>query len=93
MRHLVIVLLHSALFGAVTAAAINGIWLVLTGHVASPMTTVVATQTVCIAAAVTRAVSERRQRMALEADYRMPAFGEDFKIPNRPPADEDPEEH
>ncbi|MCX5103438.1 hypothetical protein [Streptomyces sp. NBC_00439] len=92
MRPLAIVMLHSALLGGVTAAAINGIWLVLTGHVASPMTTLVAAEAVCIVGAVTHAASERRQRMALEETYQMPAFEGDFKPPNRPPADENPEE-
>lgn len=93
MRPLAIVMLHSALLGGVTAAAINGIWLVLTGHVASLLTTLIAAEAVCIAGAVTHAASERRQRMALEETYQMPAFGGDLKPPNRPPADEDPEEH
>ncbi|MFJ1695715.1 hypothetical protein ACIOHC_11275 [Streptomyces sp. NPDC088252] len=86
MPPLAINMLHSALLGGLAAAAINAIWIVATGHAASPATTLIVGEAVWIAASATRAIRARKQRQALEAAYQMPSFGEGFQPPHRPSA-------
>lgn len=89
MPPIAILMLHSALLGGLAAAAINGIWIVATGHAASPMTTLIVGEAVWIAASTYRALRARQQRQALEVAYQMPAFGDGFEPPHRPPANPD----
>ncbi|MFF4661978.1 hypothetical protein [Streptomyces sp. NPDC001282] len=89
MPPIAILMLHSALLGALAATAINAVWLVTTGHAASPITTLIVGEAVWITASVTRAIRARKQRQALEAAYQMPAFGEGFEPPHRPPVNPD----
>ncbi|MFB7845487.1 hypothetical protein ACFC34_00425 [Streptomyces sp. NPDC056053] len=89
MPPIAILMLHSALLGALAATAINAVWLVTTGHAASPITTLIVGEAVWIAASTYRALRARQQRKALEAAYQMPAFGDGFEPPHWPPADPD----
>ncbi|MFB6813079.1 hypothetical protein ACFCV8_00830 [Streptomyces sp. NPDC056347] len=89
MPALAIRMLHSALLGGLAAATTNAIWLLTTGHAASPMTTVIVGEVVWITASVAREHRARQETAALEAAYEMPALGENIDPPHRPPATPD----
>lgn len=88
-RHPVVRLVAQAIVaGAVGSLFTNGAWLIITGHPAPFLASLLMAETVTSAWGLVQAIRFRRKWQAVLASYNRPALGEGIDIPGWPPADD-----